>query len=236
MALAAVALLATVAGCTSSTSNGSGEASSGAGVSASAAPQPAFICPSVNDINALAAVTLVASSANNSRNCQYTTTSAGVADTLVVLQHPPVGSEGQSSPTLAALRAELEAGGQVEISAEPHYSSSAFIARSGTQSCTVFVLARDGQVMSVQEFHTTASTTASCAIAESVVALAGTAASMAPVSPGVTPTASLSSVRPPASSASRSTSTPTPTPTSRTEVPVFSTGPAASYQPPVVSR
>jgi hypothetical protein len=229
--IAGIALLFLAGGCQSSADRTPAAATVSAAAQSASALAP-FSCPSVNDINALAAVTLVASTANNSKNCQYTTTSAGVADTLVVLQHPPAGPSGQSSPTLAELRAQLAGAGKVVISAEPHYAAQAFIARSGTQSCTVFVLARDNQVMSVQEFHTVAATSASCAIAEAVVALAGTAASMAPGT-SVSATAG-SSPTPTPTSPPAPTATPAPRP--KTEVPVFSTGPAASLQLPKPSR
>lgn len=268
----AIGVIVAVAGtaCTSASGSGkstvlasaepAGSGAAGSAVSSAAIGATVFTCPSAAEINSLTAMGFTAAVGNGTDHCEYVVTTGSTQAVRVSINHPPA-SATSAGQTLPEFRAAIVAAGNVVLTTAPQYSTDSFIARFGTLSCSVFALARDGQVMQVQASHQTPVPLDDCSLAQSVTAVAGTATrAAAPTSaPGsgagsgtVSGSGPVSSGQVGVSSGPATSSTPvlpTPTPTpapvptpttprrpstpsSTSEVLIFSTGPAASLTLP----
>lgn len=184
-----IAVVAT--GCTSGSGSSSGQtATASAGPAAgsqlsgqsgsttrpisTAAAANVFSCPSAAEINSLTAMGFVAAIGNGSDHCEYVVTSGTTEAARVTIDHPPT-STTRPQESLAQFRSAVVAAGNVVLTAAPQYSPGAFVARFGTVSCSVFALARDGEVMQVQATHRSPAKVSDCSLAQSVTAVAGTA-------------------------------------------------------------
>lgn len=215
-----------------------------------------FTCPSAAEINSLTAKGFTAGAGNGAGHCEYVVTTGSTQAVRVTIDHPPA-SATSAQESLAQFRAALVAAGNVVLTVAPQYSADSFLARFGTLSCSVFALARDGEVMQVQASHGTPVPLDDCALAQAVTAVAGTSSHAAPAAPGsvpiassqvaVSPTVASPSVAsptsvPPVPPSTSVAPSPTPAPTSTTkrssaptspsEVLIFSTGPAANVTLP----
>ena len=218
-----------------------------------------FSCPTANDINALTALLLTAAPGNTVNNCQYVAAGGTSPDIRITIEHPPTAAD-RAGETLAEFRNFYTADRKVDVRAATQFSTQAFIARFGDHSCSVLALARDGQVMAVQAWHRSAPQVDDCSLAQSVTVVAGTGQRSENPAAVPTRTGTIGTSRPtdqpqrtptvettPAATAAP-TATPTsktvtssrapssavrPTdPPSKTEVLIFSTGPAASLTLP----
>jgi len=206
-----------------------------------------FSCPTANDINALTALLFTAASTNTVGDCQYVATRGTTSDTRITIEHPPAAAT-HAGQTLSEFKTFYAASKQVGIVAATQFSPQAFIARFGDHSCSVFALARDGQVMAVQATHRSSSPVNDCSLAQSVTAVIGTDHRSEPTSaaPSSRPSpaeasSSIGQTQPTATPESQPVTAPprsssrtvTPTnPPSRSEVLMFSTGPASSLALP----